>query len=858
QNEIAEPQRMGQYLILIQNSGKQPVPVALFDKSVERLRTKGGNPGAQAGANRVDVALHWMYRACLISDPDLLKEAMDYIYSTVVYTTGAEGIQPDHSFTQHGRQLHIGAYGDVYIGGTTKACSYAAGTTYAISGDQLDILVRLVKDTYLSTFRGEYISYNVIGRSSTRPNATKKTGQTAVMSRMKMLDPANAASYDQAIARISGLERPEFMVKAESNHFYRSDYTLHKRPQFTVDLRLVSTRTARNEYLKDNGEGIKQYFLSDGSTGIFVNGDEYSNIFPVWNYAKVPGVTCPEFTEIPQASTYIKMGQSSFVGGVTDSVYSVSAYKYSDFDTQFGVNTSANKAWFFFDKEVVCLGNGIESASEYQVNTTLNQCLLKSDVTVSENGVSKTLTKGDYNFDHSIDWAYHNGVGYFFPQKANIDLSLKEQTGKWTDINTNYSDELVKQDVFSLSVNHGIKPDNHSYAYVLLPGMNSISDMHTYNSDNIEIIANTDSIQAVYHKGLNIYGIVFYKAGGFNKHGLIVEADAGCIVMVQDADKESVLVSVSDPTNGSVPVNLGVETSQIKGRRLVTYKNSNLNEGRTLKFVVSQNTPVSSGRDQLLNRSKWTITTSINGPKDADALVGGDNPDNIIDNDTKSAFLFVKPGKSFSGINATADYVPAFEIDRNGNEDFEYFIYRHRDYNNTLEYLRAQNISLYGKNIDSDEYQPIIENKSILTSVSENKVELAGKQICRYLKLTINEWDKASGSTIQVADFNIGNKVILDIPETGEPTSTDKIEADKSMQNILLIPNQVRKGEKISIRSDLDNQSMIYDVYDLSGLRRKSGTGTQLDTNDLHSGIYLIQVKDISQGITGVAKFIVR
>lgn len=37
-----------------------------------------------------DIALHWIYRACLTADEDLLKTAIDYSYSTVKYTT-AEG-----------------------------------------------------------------------------------------------------------------------------------------------------------------------------------------------------------------------------------------------------------------------------------------------------------------------------------------------------------------------------------------------------------------------------------------------------------------------------------------------------------------------------------------------------------------------------------------------------------------------------------------------------------------------------------------------------------------------------------------------------------------------------------------------
>lgn len=654
--------------------GKEKIPTDLFTTAVNRMRSNGGNPGAQAGANRVDVALHWMYRACLTDDADLLKEAMDYIYSTVVYTTRAEGIQYDNSFTQHGRQLHIGAY------------------------------------------RGEYISYNVIGRASSRPNATKKTGQTSIMKRMKDLDPVNAATYDEAIARIGGSETSAFGVKAGSNHFFRSDYTVHRRPAYTVDLRMVSTRTARNEYLKDNGEGIKQYFMSDGAMAIL----------------------------------------TKFVGGVTDSLYAVSAYRYADYDTQFAVNTEANKAWFFFDNEIVCLGNGIQSASPFQVNTTLNQCLLSGDVVVSANGSQSTLTKGAHDYDNNLDWVHHGNVGYYFPQKGKIELSAAEQSGRWTDINTNYSGDLLYNDVFTLSFNHGINPVNDSYAYILVPGVATPTEAAAYDTSVIDIIVNSDSVQAVHHKTLGVYGMVFCKAAGFKKNGLTVEADAPCIVLIKDSDKANVIVYVSDPTNGTTGINLGIETPQVKSRRQVTYQGEAPYEGVSQKFVVNESTPLSQGRDRLADRSQWTITTSINGPADSEPLVGGDNPQYIIDESTNSAFLFVKPGKTFSGIVAPADYIPSFTIDMQSPQEMEYFIYRHRDYNNALEYLRAKKISFYGKDNEADEFAPILEGITLQTTVAENKVKLPAKVSHRYVKVMIDEWDTASGSTIQVADFNIG------------------------------------------------------------------------------------------------------
>ena len=70
------------------------------------MKVEGGDPGKWTGANMTDIALHWIYRACLTADEDLLKTAIDYSYSTVKYTT-AEGFQYDNSYFQHGVQLYI-------------------------------------------------------------------------------------------------------------------------------------------------------------------------------------------------------------------------------------------------------------------------------------------------------------------------------------------------------------------------------------------------------------------------------------------------------------------------------------------------------------------------------------------------------------------------------------------------------------------------------------------------------------------------------------------------------------------------------------------------------------------------------
>lgn len=342
-NEIGAPQRLGKILLLLE-VGQEELSRDLFNKLILRMATECGNPHKQAGANKIDVAIHYMYRACLTKDEELMREAISEIFTPLSYTT-KEGIQYDNSYMQHGPQLYIGGYGTATINGITNIAMYLTGTEFALSGERLDILSKFVRETYLPTIRGENISFNVLGRGVTRRNALSQKNFIINLERMCVIDPAYKEDYLHAIARINRIEAANSNLKTFNTHYYCSDYTLHQRPGYTLDIRTVSNRTARNEQGIGNGEGYKQYFLSDGAYALQMSGDEYVDIFPVWNWAKIPGVTCPEFTEIPIAPSYITMGTSSFVGGASDSIYAVTAYQYQD--TYENINSSAKKNMVF-------------------------------------------------------------------------------------------------------------------------------------------------------------------------------------------------------------------------------------------------------------------------------------------------------------------------------------------------------------------------------------------------------------------------------------------------------------------------------------------------------------------------------
>lgn len=365
------------------------------------------------------------------------------------------------------------------------------------------------------------------------------------MQQMMILDPANKQYYEDAVFRLKGERSPGYGILAENAHFWRSDYTLHQRPAYTFDVRLASIYTSRSE--NGNGENMKGYFLTDGATSLTLQGDEYNNIFPVWDWARIPGVTNPIVEDIPQPRAWQTPGTSKFAGGVSNGKYGVSAYFLDD--KNFGVNTSAKKAWFFFDEEIVCLGAGITSTSPQSINTTVNQCLLKSDVVACIDG-HEIKVDGVLQSQNNLSWVLHDGIWYYFPpEKGNIFISNQIQKGTWKSINTSLSDDTVQKEVFKLWFDHGSSPPkNEKYSYIIVPNKGTIAEPKKYTPDDVVILSNTDSIQAVAHRKLNIYGIVFYKASTFSDDKYSITTDKPCTILLDYNSEPKTRIYLADPS----------------------------------------------------------------------------------------------------------------------------------------------------------------------------------------------------------------------------------------------------------------------------------------------------------------------
>jgi chondroitin AC lyase len=508
---------------------------------------------SSTGQNLVWLAGEELVRGVLRNDAGDVQTAVRRLESVDAIKTD-EGIQPDHSFHQHGPQLYVGGYGLGFLQDSLTYARLVDGTRFAFAPDKIGILADYLLDGSRYMVRGPMLDYGAIGRDIARSGGGKEAlGLISACDQLSILRPDKKPDCDALKAHIEGSGAPYSFLGHK--HFWNSDFTVHQRSGYYTSVKLASARTYGTE--KVNNENLKGYWIPFGTNYTVRRGDEYEGIFPVWDWAHLPGVTCP--VEIPTFVAHVEQ-RGLFAGGASDGKYGVSAMKL---DIQSAPSIHAYKAWFFFDDEFVALGAGISSSDNVPVNTTLNQTLLYGTVMAD----NKAIASGQHVLN-AVSWVLHDGVGYVLPKKADVVVSAGPHSGSWSTINALESTAPVTKDVFALWINHGTRPANASYQYIVVPGIDSKRLAEYAGKIPVQILANTAEVQAARHELLGIAGIVFYSPGQVSlRNGLTVSADQPCMVLLEES-ATAAKMAVSSPRG---PLQVHVSLSLPGGIKTTTF-----------------------------------------------------------------------------------------------------------------------------------------------------------------------------------------------------------------------------------------------------------------------------------------------
>lgn len=470
------------------------------------------------GANLMDLGMITLQRGVLEGDAALVKRVAKRMAREIKITSG-EGIQADFSFHQHEAMLYNHGYGSVFLKEAAALIQLLEGTAFRVAPEKVDLVCRLLLDGNRWMIRHRTLDMSAVGRGITRPRGQ----QTGIEPLIPIIRALLAVKTRHAPALREFLKHKPL---TGNRHFWRSDYMAHHRPSYSFSIRMCSDRLFDTDWPCD-GEGLLSHHIADGCTFLMRSGREYHDIFPLWDWHKIPGTTVQLGANLGEMHV---RGVRPFAGGVSDGRYGCAAF---DFEKN---GLFARKAWFLFDDEIVCLGAGIRCKQRHRVITTINQCYRRGPVVVAKSSVR------------------HDGVTYLFPETTRFQLSKDRRTGSWWRINRNYAKTPVTGNVFTLWLDHGIAPKNASYAYIVLPAGKTRSP--------VEILVNEPSRQVVRHPQLGVTGFAFYEPGS----ACGVSVDRPCLLLVRDD-------AVTAAGNGRLRVrikNHGPTVFQLSAGRSVT------------------------------------------------------------------------------------------------------------------------------------------------------------------------------------------------------------------------------------------------------------------------------------------------
>lgn len=541
-NQITTPTNLGNLMLLMGDELPENL-VAAARPMIGRANMNAS--GARPSGDRIVIAGILAKNLLFQEDYKEFDKIIKIIEGELKFATGERGMQHDYSFHHRtDRVNNTDSYGyGKYANAYGEWSYYVSGTPYAFSKEKINQLVDYYLDgIYKQQVYGTYSDVSVKNRSISG-RATFQPQGTLEIERVLVSTDYRKDELQEIIRLRKGEAKPSASF---AKFFWQTEHFVFQRSTFYTTVRMFSTRN-RNMEEPYNGPGKLTHHRADGTNYLVLKGDEYLNIWPVYDWQKISGTTIVQKPQLPGPDDIQKEGLTDFVGAVTDGLYGAVVFDFkSPHDP-----LEAKKSWFFFDEEYVCLGTGINSKANLPVATTVNQVLLRSEVGMMQGGTRQSVPKGSRTLEN-VKWVHHDKIGYIFPQPATVNLSNQTETGSWAAITDqkNISKAPVNEEVFMLWFDHGKKPGGASYQYMVVPDVTEQQLNETSrNNRSIEILSNTPELQAVKNSSLSITQLAFYRAGAVEiEKGVNVRLDSPGMAMLKTKAGRVQELTVADPS----------------------------------------------------------------------------------------------------------------------------------------------------------------------------------------------------------------------------------------------------------------------------------------------------------------------
>ncbi len=494
-------------------------------------------------------------RGLLEGDLTLVEQAREHIVEEIYQSLG-EGLQYDNSFHQHGEQMQFGNYGLSYINSLVYWARVLRATPLAIDHERIAMLGDYITDGIQWTVWRGVMDPNAAARQ-VFDNSQRGKGYSLALSvgNMREADAENVETYDKYLKR-NLLDISSENTLLGVNYFWHSDYFIARRDSWYASVRMNSDRILGFEMT--NRENLQGVYSADGVLMVLVDGDEYHNIYPLWNWKRLPGLTCFDDGEpIPFNSPKEPINRSGFVGGVTsDSGDGIAVMHLLTDDIEL------RKGSFFLDDVIVALGSDINVNNSHPLTTTLDQRLLRTDAPITLGDGEKSWSFEGEKEERELSWLHHDKVGYILPESPLVEISRESRREPWSRIADAYSPDRVGEGVvFTASIKHSSPIKGGGYSYIVLPDSDAAQVAAFAANPSIEIVSNSSALQAISANGGSTLAAIFYEPTTL-KCGRYSITPSAAVVLLLEHDEQGVKLTIADPTQRLDGVTLELEIDE--------------------------------------------------------------------------------------------------------------------------------------------------------------------------------------------------------------------------------------------------------------------------------------------------------
>ena len=337
ENEVGVQLRFSRIALFMDGIISQEAQNIMLVKLKEKEPVKYG-----PGQNNLWYDQNWVYHALLTNDAKKLKEMvtdyLDYCLSTQEDDVTAEAVQVDNSFYMHERQFYSNGYGMSLFRDMSFWIYMLRGTEFAISQEVVTRMGNYMLNGTSWTIRGDimelYLGYRPYKYEVGYKNYAAEYIEP--LKRMIDSDPLRANEYQKVLDNIEG--KTTSNGKDGNYYMWRSGYASHMRDGYGVNVKMDSKSVIGGEWRgswpagKDGGQLI--YWTSSAASTITVDGDEYTNVFPTYDWAHCPGTTTAARIVKDYANSGRFTNGTDHMIGVTNGKYGATSYAMNKKNTQ--------------------------------------------------------------------------------------------------------------------------------------------------------------------------------------------------------------------------------------------------------------------------------------------------------------------------------------------------------------------------------------------------------------------------------------------------------------------------------------------------------------------------------------------